>query len=133
MKNQPVETLSVIGSGTTSEGTPFYCVPSSSEPERVHLVRQYATRLQCDCTAAQYGRRCAHVAAVAALKQRQQLALAAAAHTEETPEESERWMLTRAGRAALEASRPQRYERTEERHEHQTMLTRTKPFRMLAS
>lgn len=78
MKTQTHDEPAVTGTGVDVEGTPFYVVPSSTEPGRVHLVRQLPRRLVCDCKAAHYGKRCVHVAAVVAHKQRQQLAIARA-------------------------------------------------------
>ncbi len=55
------------GHGTRkSDGAAIYCVPSRSESNRWHLVRVNGLQLTCDCTAGQYGRYCAHRAAVRA-------------------------------------------------------------------
>jgi hypothetical protein len=78
MKHQLQDELAVTGTGVDVEGTPFCVVPSQSEVGRSHLVRQLPSKLLCDCKAARYGCRCAHVAAVVAHKQRQQLAIAQA-------------------------------------------------------
>lgn len=76
-KRHETTELCVIGAGVTLEGVNFYCVPSQAEPGRVHLVRQLATRLNCDCRGYQYRGKCCHVDAVKAHKKRLQLETAA--------------------------------------------------------
>lgn len=78
-KQHETTELSVIGAGVTLEGVNFYVIPSQAEPGRVHLVRQLATRLSCDCRGYQYRNKCCHVDAVKAHKQRLQLETANAA------------------------------------------------------
>jgi len=59
--------LEVIGQGHLKAGngtTRVFLVPSQSDPTRTHVVRLVGRRLQCDCTASQYGRICAHRATV---------------------------------------------------------------------
>lgn len=60
---KPVEPAMVAGVGRDKAGRTVYAVLSASEPTRWHLVVNNRGRLQCDCTAAHYGRRCRHVAA----------------------------------------------------------------------
>jgi hypothetical protein len=61
------DALEVVGHGTRkSDGAAIYAVPSRTESNRWHLVRVHDATLQCDCVAAQYGRYCAHRAAVRA-------------------------------------------------------------------
>ena len=57
---------SVIGRGLLDTGEDVALVPSGSEPGTTHLVRTVGPdgRYQCDCRAAQFGKRCRHVNAV---------------------------------------------------------------------
>src|SRR5260221_12029436 len=56
----------VVGRGTVRRtGERFYAVRSATEADRWHIVVQ-RNGLVCDCTAAQYGRYCMHVAVVRA-------------------------------------------------------------------
>lgn len=71
---ESTEVLPVVGSGVLIDGTPFYCVPSQTEAGRVHLVRQFPTRLSCDCRGYHYRGKCAHLEAVKAHKRALQLA-----------------------------------------------------------
>ncbi len=56
--------LAVIGRGWTHDGRRCYAVPSRSESNRWHIVVVNGLHLTCDCYAGQYGRICAHRAAV---------------------------------------------------------------------
>lgn len=61
------DALTVLAHGTRkSDGAAIYAVPSRSEQNRWHLVVVTGLELTCDCHAAQYGRYCAHRAAVRA-------------------------------------------------------------------
>lgn len=55
-------------------GMDVYSVPSSTHSGEVHMVRfhQHAGQLECDCTAAHYGRACSHSGAVLALMAEQE-------------------------------------------------------------
>src|SRR5258708_29727915 len=49
-----------------SDGAAIYCVPSRTHANTWHLIVVNELELTCDCAAAQYGRYCAHRAAVRA-------------------------------------------------------------------
>ena len=55
----------IIGTGRLrADGARLFVVSSTSDPVRGHLVVVVGHHLQCDCTAAQYGRLCQHRAIV---------------------------------------------------------------------
>jgi len=56
--------LIVVGTGHTKDGRRVYAVPSRTEKNRWHLVVVAHGALECDCTAAKFGRYCRHRAAV---------------------------------------------------------------------
>ena len=61
------DSLSVVAHGTRkSDGAAIYCVPSRTHANTWHLIVVNELELTCDCAAAQYGRYCAHRAAVRA-------------------------------------------------------------------
>lgn len=57
----------VLGSTLLSDGAPAWIVQSASDPSRIWLVTEVGPdgRLACRCPAAEHGRRCHHVSAVA--------------------------------------------------------------------
>src|SRR5258706_6302710 len=94
------DALAVVAHGTRkSDGAAVYAVPSRSEANRWHLVVVNGLHLACDCVAGQYGRYCAHRAAV-----RARLELEAAVLRDAREREAERAFHT-AARALAEATR----------------------------
>jgi hypothetical protein len=56
--------LEVVAHGRRKvDGARIYCVPSTREPNRWHVVVRFGSHLVCDCQAAQYNRICVHRAA----------------------------------------------------------------------
>lgn len=105
-----VEPAMVAGKGHDKAGRTVYGVTSKSEPGRWHLVTVLSGRLQCDCTAAKYGRQCQHRAAVharliaeraAAVAQRQ-----AQREAEQAAIEMEEMEAARAHATRLQAEAP---------------------------
>jgi hypothetical protein len=93
------DALTVVAHGTRkSDGAPVYAVPSRSEANRWHLVVVNGLHLACDCVAGQYGRYCAHRAAV-----RARLELEASVRRDAREQEAERAFHT-AARALAEAT-----------------------------
>jgi SWIM zinc finger len=76
-REETQEDLSVVGTGVLANENGFYLVPSANDPTRYYVVEQHPTHLSCTCKDHFYrGRRCKHIAAVVAHKQRVQLAVA---------------------------------------------------------
>jgi hypothetical protein len=55
----------ITGYGRDRAGRRIFIVSSRSRPGRYHVVTDYGKSLKCDCEAATYHKRCAHVLAVA--------------------------------------------------------------------
>ncbi len=93
------DSLQVVAHGTRkADGAAVYAVPSRSEVNRWHLVVVSDLRLVCDCVAGQYGRYCAHRAAV-----RARLELEASVRRDTREREAERAFHT-AARALAKAT-----------------------------
>lgn len=60
----------ITGCGKRQDGQLLFIVSSQTQAGRYYVVTHYGNSLRCNCQAGQYGKHCAHVAAVRARLQR---------------------------------------------------------------
>lgn len=60
----------ITGCGKKQDGQLLFIVSSQTQAGRYYVVTHYGNSLKCNCQAGQYGKHCAHVAAVEARLQR---------------------------------------------------------------
>ena|SRR5690242_6745181 len=129
-REETQEDLSVVGTGVLANENGSYLVPSASDPTRDYVVEQHPTHLSCTCKDHFYrGRRCKHIAAVVAHKQRVQLAVA-----RQSLEEVQCDLVEMNASATTVSRVPVEYGAKSAPRQHlpQSQLNRTRPFSFLA-